>query len=72
MRYLPIPPTIDRHGAQRLSERRRDGSVPSRPTKLKALAKRFMAFRAAQREDREPVDMFCRRGEITARFAYFD
>lgn len=41
-------------------------------TKIKALAKRFMAFRAAQREAHEPVDSFCRRGEDAPRFAYFD
>ncbi|MBZ9706098.1 hypothetical protein LB543_05110 [Mesorhizobium sp. ESP7-2] len=43
-----------------------------RPKTIKALAKKFMAFRAAQREALEPVDLFCRRGDDAARFAYFD
>jgi hypothetical protein len=46
--------------------------LPKRPKTIKALAKRFMAFRAAQREQHEPVDSFCRRGEDAPRFAYFD
>lgn len=38
-----------------------------------SLADKLRALREAQREnDREPVDEFFRRGETTARFAYFD
>jgi hypothetical protein len=41
--------------------------------KPKTLADKLREYRAALRaEGREPVDEFCRRGEISARFAYFD
>lgn len=42
------------------------------PSKIKRLAKRFLAYRAARREADESVDAYFRRGEDTPRFAYFD
>lgn len=43
----------------------------AKPTQT--LADKLRALREAQREnDREPVDEFFRRGELSARFAYFD
>jgi hypothetical protein len=45
------------------------GPKPKTPT----LAERLREYRATLRDEgREPVDEFCRRGEISARFAYFD
>lgn len=46
---------------------------PGKPKTPRALAKRFMAYRAAkQAAEDPPVDLFCRRGESSTRFAYFD
>lgn len=46
--------------------------ITSGRTKIKILARKFLAYRAAQREALEPVDLFCRRGDSSTRFAYFD
>lgn len=50
-----------------------NGSHVAPKAKKPTLAEKLRAYRAALRDEgREPVDDFCRRGETTARFAYFD
>lgn len=43
-----------------------------RPSRIKILAKKFMAHRKAQRDAVPPVDSFFRRLEDAPRFAYFN
>ena len=62
------------HGVAALPTPHRGWAAAEIGTKKKpTLAEKLRAYRAALRDEgREPVDDFCRRGETTARFAYFD
>lgn len=46
--------------------------APAKPKTVRALTKAFMKFRAAKLAADPSVDTFFKRGESTARFAYFD
>lgn len=45
---------------------------PGKPKTIRALAKRFMAYRAAKSAEDPSVDKFFNRGESATRFAYFN